>query len=221
MSQAEVSVSEAPSSFEVLQPESGQTWRLTLSGGRLRLEPPAGAGGEVVELTRADRPARFELLDTFVLRRHLLLKREGRRVRFPLSPEVFARVSAWAGPPTQAELNRAIATRLRLSVAVGIVLLLVSLTRVGPGDRGSWSPMWLVVAAGVLLVVCGLAAQFHRRRGYFVVDGIGYALLGAQLVGRLAYGWTWGSAAVLTWAGLMILTAVAHFRRYRGTVDSE
>jgi len=150
-----------------------------------------------------------------------LLEREGRRVRFPLSPDVFARVSAWAGPPTQAELNRAIATRLRLSVAVGIVLLLLSLTRGGPGDRGSWSPMWLVVAAGVLLVVCGLAAQFHRRRGYFVVDGIGYALLGAQLVGRLAYGWTWGSAAVLTWAGLMILTAVAHFRRYRGTVDSE
>lgn len=187
-----------------------EEWSLEFYPDSLRLSP---ADGDVIQVDRAELPERVQVHDrAMFIPRVLAVKTGWRSVLFQLSPDAFAALKAWVGPPTAADLHASLKQRLKWVTPVGVLFVLTAL----PLGRFDWDPVAL--ALGLSLILTAQLARLWPHRVYFAVIAAWFAALAANSA-WLAYlegGWFRTAVAVV-----QLLMALSSWREYRRFAPSD
>ena len=187
---------------EAGKPAAG--WTLEFFPDHFRLEP---ADGDPVEVDRAAVPERVQVHDRALFLSRVMSVKVGRRsVLFQLSPEAFAALKAWVGPPTAADLQVSLKRRLGWVTPVGLLFVLTAL----PVVRGDWDPFAL--AFGLGLILTARLARLWPHRVFFLVVSGWLLLLAANSALVLYFEWGWFRAVLLA---LQLMLAWGGWREYR------
>src|SRR5262245_65338190 len=109
-------------------------WRLSLGPDSFRLDP--SDTGQTIEVTRAERTARVDLVDGLFFKRLLGVQAGKQKKVFRLDPAGFAAYREWAGPPTLADLRKSLKRRFGFSLFFGALIIFTSLPLGGDPERG-------------------------------------------------------------------------------------
>jgi hypothetical protein len=181
-------------------------WTLEFFPDALRLEP---ADGDPVEVDRADVPERVQVFDRMVFIPRVMGVKIGRRsVPFQLSPEAFAALKAWIGPPTEADLRVRLKQRLGWVTPVGLIFVLTAL----PIGRMDWDPFAL--AFGLGLILTARLARLWPHRVFFLILAGWLLLLAANSAVVLYFEWGWFRLFILVVQLMLVLSSVREYRRF-------
>jgi hypothetical protein len=143
------------------------------------------ADGEPEEVDRAELPERVQMIEgNLFLRRALLVKIGKKRTVCKLSPEVFAAVSDWIGPPTMEDLKVTLRRRFSWVLPFGALFVLSAL----PIGRLPIRPVTLGLGLG--LIATGLLAKLRPHRIFFFLDSMWFAVLAGSTAWSLTHQWS-------------------------------
>jgi hypothetical protein len=189
--------------YEITEAATSQKkWTLSLYPDYFRLEAP---DREPCDVERAERRLRVQTMDALLARRCLVVKVAGKNVIFRLTPEAFAAVKAWIGPPTLEDLKLSLKQRLGWLLPVGGLTVLVAL----PIGGLPLEPISL--GLGLTLIVTALLAKLWPHRALFAVDSLWFSVLAANSIWRLLDEWSW-LQVLLLW--LQLALARSGWREY-------
>ena len=181
-------------------------WALEFFPDHLRLEP---ADGDPVEVDRAAVPENVQVFDRMVFIPRVMGVKIGRRsVPFQLSPEAFAALKAWIGPPTAADLQVSLKRRLGWVTPVGLLFVFLSL----PVAQLDWDPVTL--ALGLSLLLTGRLARLWPHRVFFLLVAAWMVALGANTAWTLNQEWSWFRAGLLVLQFSLAVNTVREYRRF-------
>lgn len=181
-------------------------WSLEFFPDALRLEP---ADGDPLEVDRADVPERVQVYDRMAFIPRVMGVKIGRRsVPFQLSPEAFAALKAWIGPPTEADLRVSLKQRIGWATPVGLIFVLTAL----PIGRADWDPFAL--AFGLGLILTARLARLWPHRMFFLAVAGWLLLLAANSAVVLYFEWGWFRAVVLALQLMLAWNAGREYRRF-------
>jgi hypothetical protein len=190
-------------------------WRVSLWPGRLTLE--ALDGSDAMEFSRQELGTKIELRKSLILPNMLILHLK-KRAAFQLDGNQSRILSEWAGRPTHREMQAVLRRSFGFGLAIGIVYLVLSLPM--PADPESpFAPVLFdPVAAflGLSLIGLALASRFWPRPIIFLLDGVWFLLLAADVAYSVHQGqspwWLIGALLLVYFA----INRLLEFRRFRG-----
>jgi hypothetical protein len=189
--------------FDIHEAAPAKKWTLSLFRDYLKLEP---RDGKAYEIDRADVPERVQKIESWLLRRGLIVTLGKKKVMFQLPSDAFAAVSAWIGPPTVEDLKVGLKRRLSWVVPIGILFVLSALPL---GDL-DWEPVSLALGLGLILTA--RLAKLWPHRNFFLIDSLWFASLAANSVWLLSQEWTWLRVGLLV---LQLACVRSGWREYR------
>jgi hypothetical protein len=183
-------VAEPLASYEIIEATGkDKKWRLSLYSDYLRLQPPAGDSHEI---DRADFPERVQTTEGGLILPPFLVVTFGKKpMTFRLSPDVFADVRAWIGPPTPADLKISLKRRFAWVLPAGFLFVVTAL----PIGNLPLEPVSL--GLGLALIVTGTLAKLSPHRILFILDTLWFAGLAANSVRLLVEDWSWWHLVLL------------------------
>ena len=188
-------------------------WRLSLEPDAARLEPlEAGAS---IEVPRAERAARIDVMNGFLTRRLLIVLLAKGKKLFRLDPAGFAAYEAWAGPPTMQDLRKSLKRRFGWSITLGALLIFLALPIPG-SERGIPDvPLNAVsMAMGIGLIAAGILSRFLPSRYFLVADSLWVAIACLTTVENLIRSFSPFGALILLLQVNYILMSLKEFRRF-------
>lgn len=193
--------------YEIAEANSAQTkWTISLFADHFRLET---AAREPQEVARSELRERVQLFDSGpFLRRVLTVKIGKKRPIFRLSPEAFAAVSDWIGPPTREDLALSLKRRFGWVVPVGVLFVVTAL----PVAELPWDPVALVL--GAALIVTGLVAKWAPHRVFFALDSLWFSFLSANSIYALVEEWSWLRLGLLVLQLALVRSGWREYRRF-------
>ena len=207
--------------FEIIEMSTKKrAYTLTLLADKVRFTE--AETGQVEEIWRHHAWERLEVHDSMVMRRTIVAKIP-KRVTFKLDPEVFEAVTSWLGVLTRGGMEFELEKRMRFMIPIGLLYVVGALPLAGvPGVGVAGESLDLAdLGLGVgLLALAGLA-KWRPRRILFVLDGIWFLALAADVAWSVARG---ASPFWLVWVAFLLMVAIhpfSLFRRFAAAADSE
>jgi hypothetical protein len=192
-------------------------WKLILAPDGFRLEPLEA--GEPIDVPRAERVKRVDLVNGVLARRILGVALARGRKLFRLDPAGFAAYEAWAGPPTMEDLRKSLKRRFGWSVSLGLLIILTSMPI--PGDPEGGVPDLplnpLTLAMGIALIAAGLMARLLPSRVFFLADCLWIAIAAVTTVENLLKSPGVFGALLLAFQINYVVTSIREYRRFGAT----
>ena len=182
-----------------------KTWKLFVFRDFLDFEPK---DGRPYEIDRDEVPERIQKMDGMLLRRVLLVKFKNKNVSFQLSPDDYAAITAWIGPPTEEDLKVALKRRLKWVVPIGILFVIAAT----PLGQEEWDAVSLTLGLG--LITTAWLAKLWPSRNIFLVDSLWFACLAANSAWLLTKEWSWFRFGILVIQLLCIRGGWSEYRRF-------
>lgn len=207
---------EAPPPGEVVDPNAAviqaeeiasesPVWTLALEPDALRFRGPEGSGKEFVVAKDALRE-KTQLLNGLLMRRVMTARLEDPKklTGFRFEPEAWFALTEWYGYPNQADLRKALSTRMATALTIGIVLLFSAF--MNDYIRGTAAQTMYLFLGGWLVGVWILSKALPTR-WWFLADSGVYVVFAAGLGLGLEQGDWIGIALtvgclMLVWGGL-------------------
>ena len=201
------------STFEVVA-EAGRkgTWTISLNEDALTMA--AVNGEESFHIARAAVEEKVELRESRLTNPFLIVSIPKKKVIFKLDRAQADSFKEWLGPPTMTGLKAALKRRLRWSLPIGILFVVASLPLPANPEAGIEAVPFDPVLGlfGVSLLVLSILTRIWHRRILFLLDGIWFSLLAANVaVGILRGDSVWWTIVVI----LLIIGARSGFSEYR------
>ena len=169
--------------YEITEATTSKKWTLSLYPDHLGLET---ADGESHAVERAELRGRVQTIESGLFLRRVLVVTLGKKnVFFRLSPEAFAALSAWIGPPTREDLKLSLKQRFGWVLPIGFLIVLTAL----PIGELPWEPVSL--GLGLALILTGTLARMRPHRIFFALDALWFSVLAANSVWLLIQEWSW------------------------------
>ena len=185
---------------------SKKPWALSLYADHFQLET---LDGEPHEVGRAELRERVQTIEGgLLLPRMLVVKLGKKKVIFRLSPEAFAALKAWIGPPTLEDLKLGLKRRLSWVVPLGFLFVLTSL----PIGNLPWNPVSL--GLGLALVLTGSMAKLWPHRIFFALDSLWFSFLAANSIWLLIHEWSWLRLVALLVQLVLVRSGFREYRRF-------
>jgi hypothetical protein len=200
-------VAEPLASYEIAEAtRKDKKWTLSLYPDHLRLQPPEG---DPQEVDRAKLPEQVQMTDGGWLLPPLLFVTLGKkRLGFRLSPELYADIRSWIGPPTPADLKIALKRRFAWVLPAGFLFMLTAL----PVGNLPLEPVSL--GLGLALIVTGMFAKLAPHRILFVLDTLWFSGLAADSVRLLVEDWSWWRLVLLFLQLKLVESGWREYRRF-------
>lgn len=152
-------------------------WILHVEDRLLRFEAPDR--GQVQEVPHQEAATRLEVVSGFGNKGTLLVRPQGKKLMFKLTPEQRERIERWIGPPTADELRVKLRRRFAFTAPVAVLFILCSLPVPGDPSLGiepmPFSPFSFALGATLLLL--WTHARLRPRTYLFLLDSAWFALL--------------------------------------------
>ena len=203
-----------PISFEVTA-QAGRkgVWTVTLSTDELKII--AVDGSESFQIARADAEEKTELRESRITKPFLIVSFPKKKVVFQLDHDQVAPYKAWLGPPTMKGLKLALRRRLRWSLPIGVLFVIISIPLPADPETGLEAVPFDAISAflGVSLIGLGILSRFWPRRILFFLDGIWFSLLALDVAMGIFTGRdsTWWAILVI----VLIFVAKSGFSEYK------
>ncbi len=187
-------------------------WRLTVTAEALTFS--AREENESFSILRTEREEKTELHESRFAAPSIFVYVGKKRVAFKLEKDQLRVLKRWLGPPTILGLKIALKRRLKWCLPIGILFIIVSIPLPGDPEIGVEAIPFDVVTAflGVALVGISLLARIWPRRVWFLLDGIWFLLLAADVAVGLYQGDSWWRFIILFF---LILGAKSGFSEYQ------
>ena len=203
---AEIAVVEMPAR----KPE----WRLSVYADRLRLSPPGD--GPPQDVPSAELSEKVTVQDFLFIRRCVVVKLGKKKRIFQLEPEDFATFTQWLGPPTAADLKRALKKRLAWVLPIGCLIVLASVPM--GGDRAAgieplpFDPVGFVLGGSLLLM--GILSKWMPHPVFFLFDSFWFLALASNLSYQIFTGRSWLWIILVLFQLLLVLGGIGEYRRF-------
>lgn len=206
----------APAAGEFTVVESAEpkkTWKLFLLPGRARLQ---GEEGEIL-VPREELYQRVQILDGIFFRRVLLIQVGKKHKIFRLEPAVFEAFLDWSGPPTLDDLRAVLKRRLRWTLSLGLLYIVLALPLGGVPPEGIPEKPWdyTTLALGGALILLAIVSRIFPSAFFLLIDSFWFGLIGANTVYNMIRGETspYLGGFVLLFVLSAIVSGVKEYRR--------
>ncbi len=191
--------------------EGGNTkrpWVVSLYPDRLHF---AAEGKPPEDVPRAAVPDRLEFVSFLFGKPALVLTLSTRKkVIFAVPADARATLREWLGPPTHEELKAILGRRLKWTVTLGAMLIVLSLPLLEGLEFDA-----VTCTIGGLMLGTGLLSRLMPHRIFFLIGALYFSAFLAQLLRQMFVGersWWW---LILAWFLLMIVNDwLFQFRRF-------
>jgi hypothetical protein len=210
---------EENSGFEVTaQAGCKGVWKVALNPESLTVT--AADGSESFKISRPDAEEKVEIWGSNFSEPFLVI-RVPKQILFKMGKTQAAAVKQWMGPPTFRGLKIALKRRLKWSIPIAILFIVISLPLPGDPEAGIEAVPFDPVSAflGVVLLGIALLAKIRPMRILFIVDASWFFLLAL----RVTLGVIRGTSLLWLIAVVILLFAafgsISEYNRFAAMTD--
>ena len=185
-------------------------WSLKLDADVLRIDSADGTDHIVVP--RSERHEKVEVRSSHFMPQ-LIIIHEPKKKGFKLDGTQLEAVTRWLGPATKENLRVVLRRRFKFCLAIGVILLVLSVPLPGDPATGLEAVPFDIFGAvlGLALVALAFVSRYWISRNIFLLDGFWFVLAAGNVVYGVYNGnsrwWLIGSA-------FLIYFAVEGFKEY-------